>query len=308
MVEINIIPYSLRILKESEKKKNNKTVNFENLDKLKFIDFFKKFLEENKTISVNKEDEKIFYSLKDSTYDKDLDCYYGEFYSGHFGTTRPIIDTETKKRIGELKTKDADEIKFYYILKILNCEALFIVSKFKTYGIKEDIKTELSKSLVNNKFLSESFDIKMNVLVTDKLFNIENFSEVEFIQNRKLKDIESNILDDLDEKDDVLMKDKRILSLVKRQSWFKRKFIDKINSEYKKSKYIEFENVKYQKVKLVGKTKSGKNKRITINGDFNMHERQEIEFEGDFPSLEDFYLEAKDYLKQVGKEHYKKEW
>ena len=91
---------------------------------------------------------KKFFSVFD--YREDDNVFYGTFLSGEYNRTRNFQDINNEDNKISIPPEQAEQIKFYFLIKIVdNNNALLLLSRFKTYGIKALFSKQLGKTIKN---------------------------------------------------------------------------------------------------------------------------------------------------------------
>ncbi len=293
MVNLRLIPYEVTI-------KNLDNGNNLNLDNLNLKKIFEKFLSRNKDISVLNNREKIF-SIKETIIKENL--ILGIIGSGNFGFTRELVETTQKKRISKITSTQADEIPFYFIMRILEDKALFLISFFKNYSVKNIFQERLKE------FLKSQIDFKnknliFSPIIDPKLFKkeLKEIQKLRLIRTVSPNDIETKmdieLIEDKKKKNKKLVKDEQIFSISSRGlRGISHTIIDQINNK-RESGYYKIGEEKYDDAEIEIKLKNGTMRKINIEH-LEIKQSTSIEFLKDFPTIKNFYKKALPYFNEI---------
>jgi len=209
MVKLKLVPYKIKI-KNLDKSKKGKPVYF-NLKQINFEGYFQEFIKDHKEILIDSGNETIF-NCSDISLNKKDSIYYGIFGSGGYGYSASFFDVKTKKQSGERKVDDAEQIKFYYLLKIFDEEAFILLTQFKLSGIKSDFNKYINRYFKGKSIISSKFNIIINNLVSSKLIEGHELQEIEFIRTRNSRDIEGQIIAKNNNKENEKISERKIFS------------------------------------------------------------------------------------------------
>ena len=295
MVKLRLVPYKLRV-KNLDKSKKGSPV-YDDLEDSDFRKYFQEFIKDHQSLDIDTTNEKIFNcdSCKHNIND---DVFYGNLGCGDYGYSSEIINIKTFN----VKSKDVDEaekIKFYYLVKINKKEAYILLNQFKHRGIKTQFRKQLNKYINDKKGYKEKVLVDLNPLISSKLMRIKELGKIRLIRTRKRKDIEGQILDKINGVDGHEYVEEKIIRPQSGVFTSFKQIIATLRKNFQEKEYIEIDKARYEKIKLDVEMEDGSSKTITLNNDFQFNESIEQEFDGDFPTLDDFYKKTKPYFLQV---------
>ena len=300
MVKLKLVPYVLKIRNLDKSKRKNPM--YEDLNTLDFAKLFQEFIKDNKSINIDETNEKIF-SCDNCQQDKSTSIYYGNLGYGDYGYSAEIVSVKTKKTTKTKAIDEAEKIKFYYLMKIYDKEAYFLLNQFKHRGIKTQLGKQIKKYLDSKKVIADNFIVTLNPVVSSKLANIEKLQKIVFIRKRKSKDIEGQILGKIDNSEDETITEEKALKLKGDGATRFKQLIAALKKNYQENEYVEIDKQKYPTIKINVKMNDGSTKVIKLEADIKFNEGIEQEFEGDFPDIKDYFETAKPYfLKVIGEE------
>jgi len=296
MVKLKLVPYKLKI-KDLDKSRKGKPIYLD-LAQNNFEGYFQEFIKDHKEITIDSGNETIF-NCSDIDFNKNDSVYYGILGSGGYGYSAPFFDVNTKKQSGERRVNDAEQIKFYYLLKIFNDEAFLLLTQFKLNGIKTNFHKHLNKYIRGKNVFSSKFNILINNLVSSKLIEGQKLQEIEFIRTRNSRDIESQIINKGKNKENEKISERKIFSFRGSQITRTKQIVENLIKNFKEKEYIEIDKEEFEKINLKVIMPDRTSKTIHLDSEISYVESLLEDFRGDFPSLKDFYKIAKPYLIKV---------
>ncbi len=298
MVKLKLVPYKIK-LKNVELSGQGNPVYY-NLNTINFSDIIVNFLDSILDISVDGDTKQAFNCEYYERDPDDVSLIKGVLNCGYFGYSSKITHTEsfdTRRKT----VQEAEQLNYYFVLKIYDNYGILLLNRFKQSGIKSKFHSELNQYLQNNAILPSDFFLYMNPVVSSGLADVKSFAKLRFLKDRVYRDVERQYDPENTEPTPVAdtVVEEKILKVSKRAVPTIIDLIGRIMNNKDLKGYYEVDDVSYDDLKVDVIMNDGSSKVIQLSDGFEYNESFELDIDGDFPTLDVFIESSQLYFERV---------